>query len=64
MPHKVLIRETYIYKCSDKACSEEWKIKEASNLDRLRCPHCGKYSTVEYVDVDQRTKYNRRGMGL
>ena len=64
MPHKVFIRHTYIYKCSDKACNEEWKINEASNLDKLRCPHCGKYDNVQYVDVDQRTKYNRRGMGL
>jgi len=64
MPHKVFIRHTYIYKCADDACSEEWKINEASKLEKLRCPHCGKYDAVEYVDVDQRTKYNRRGMGL
>jgi len=64
MSHKVFIRHTYIYKCADNACSEEWKINEASKLEKLRCPHCGKYDAVEYVDVDQRTKYNRRGMGL
>ena len=64
MPHKVFIRHTYIYKCGEGACSEEWKINEASKLDKLRCPHCGTYDSVQYVDVDQRTKYNRRGMGL
>ena len=41
-------------------CGEEWKINEASELERLRCPHCGKYDVVEYVDVDQRTKYERK----
>ena len=60
MPHKVFIRHTYIYKCDDKACDEEWKINEAITLDKLRCPHCGKYDYVEYVDVDQRTKYQRK----
>ena len=60
MGHKVFIRHTYIYKCSDKGCKEEWKIKEASGLEKLRCPHCGTYDHVEYVDVDQRTKYQRR----
>ena len=60
MPHKVFIRHTYIYKCDDKACGEEWKINEAITLDKLRCPHCGKYDYAEYVDVDQRTKYQRK----
>ena len=64
MPHQVFIRHTYIYKCADKGCSEEWKINEASRLDKLRCPHCGTYDSVQYVDKDQRTKYNQRGMGL
>jgi len=41
-------------------CDEEWKINEASTLERLRCPHCGKYDYIEYVDVDQRTKYQRK----
>ena len=58
MAHKVFIRHTYIYKCADKGCAE------ASKLDKLRCPHCGTYDAVQYVDKDQRTKYNRRGMGL
>ena len=56
MPHKVFIRHTYIYKCADNACSEEWKINEAAKLEKLRCPHCGKYDAVQYVDIDQRTK--------
>ena len=60
MSHKVFIRHTYIYKCSDKVCDEEWKINEASTLDILRCRHCGKYDSFEYVDVDQRTKYQRK----
>tara|TARA_Y100001963_G_scaffold147981_1_gene225073 strand:+ start:223 stop:411 length:189 start_codon:yes stop_codon:yes gene_type:complete len=60
MSHQVFIRHTYIYKCSDKACDEEWKINEAIALDKLRCPHCGKYDSVKYVDVDQRTKYQRK----
>jgi len=60
MSHKVFIRHTYIYKCSDKVCDEEWKINEANTLDKLRCPHCGKYDYVKYVDVDQRTKYQRK----
>ena len=60
MAHKVFIRHTYIYKCSDKVCEGEWKINEAVDLEKLRCPHCGKYDTVHYVDVDQRTKYERR----
>ena len=56
MSHKVFIRHTYIYKCGESACSEEWKINEASELDKLRCPHCGTYDAVKYVDEDQRTK--------
>jgi len=60
MSHQVFIRHTYIYKCSDKVCDEEWKINEAIALDKLRCPHCGKYDSVKYVDVDQRTKYQRK----
>ena len=64
MPHKVFIRHTYIYKCGESACGEEWKINEASHIDKLRCPHCGTYDSVQYVDEDQRTKRNRRGMGL
>ena len=47
MGHKVFIRHTYIYKCSDKKCEGEWKINEASNLEKLRCPHCGKNDIVE-----------------
>ena len=35
MPHKVFIRHTYIYKCADNACSEEWKINEADKLEKL-----------------------------
>jgi len=58
--HKVFIRHTYIYKCSNKKCVGEWKINEAADLEKLRCPHCGKHDTVEYVMVDQREKYNRR----
>ena len=46
MSHQVFIRHTYIYKCSDKKCSEEWKINEASELDRLRCPYCGKHDVA------------------
>jgi DNA-directed RNA polymerase subunit RPC12/RpoP len=64
MAHTVFIRHTYIYKCGETACREEWKINEASDLDKLRCPHCGNYDSVRYVDEDQRTKYNRKGMGL
>ena len=36
MGHKVFIRHTYIYKCSNKKCGEEWKINEAVNIDKLR----------------------------
>ena len=42
MGHKVFIRHTYIYKCSDKKCKEEWKVNEANDLEVLHCPHCGK----------------------
>ncbi len=59
MAHKVFIRHTYIYKCSDTKCGGEWKINEASSIDKLRCPHCGTHDVIEYVLKDQRTKYNR-----
>ena len=58
MPHKVFIRHTYIYKCS--SCAEEWKINEAADIDKLRCPHCGEHDNVEYVMEDQRKKYERK----
>ena len=45
MGHKVFIRHTYIYKCSDKKCKEEWKVNEANDLEVLHCPHCGKKDT-------------------
>ena len=60
MAHKVFIRHTYIYKCSSKKCSEEWKINEATGLEKLYCPHCGKHDTVEYVLTDQRERYNKK----
>jgi DNA-directed RNA polymerase subunit RPC12/RpoP len=60
MSHQVFIRHTYIYKCSDKVCGEEWKINEAADIEKLRCPHCGKYDNVAYVDIDQRTRYERK----
>jgi len=60
MAHKVFIRHTYIYKCSNQECSGEWKINESSHLEKLNCPHCGRNDIVEYVMVDQREKYNRR----
>ena len=60
MGHKVFIRHTYIYKCSNKKCGEEWKINEAVNIDKLRCPHCGKYDMIEYVDKDQRIKFQQK----
>ena len=41
MSHQVFIRHTYIYKCSNKECLEEWKINEASRLEKVTCPHCG-----------------------
>ena len=47
MSHKVFIRHTYIYKCSNKKCLEEWKINEASNIEKVTCPHCGK---KDYID--------------
>jgi DNA-directed RNA polymerase subunit RPC12/RpoP len=59
MSHKVFIRHTYIYKCSNLKCKEEWKINEAAKLDKLSCPHCGKKDSVNYVMIDQREKYNR-----
>lgn len=61
MAHKVFIRHTYIYKCSDHLCGGEWKINEAIDLERLSCPHCGKNDTVEYTLEDQRTKKLREG---
>ena len=36
MGHKVFIRHTYIYKCSNKDCGGEWKINEASNLEIIK----------------------------
>ena len=60
MAHKVFIRHTYIYKCGNKECGEEWKINEATDLEKLYCPHCGKHDTVEYVLADQRKKYNQK----
>ncbi len=58
MVHNVFIRHTYIYKCS--SCGGEWKINEASNIEKLSCPHCGKHDTVNYVMTDQRKKYERK----
>ena len=60
MGHKVFIRHTYIYKCSSKKCGGEWKINEAQDLEKLKCPHCGKHDTVEYVMIDQREKCYRK----
>jgi predicted RNA-binding Zn-ribbon protein involved in translation (DUF1610 family) len=57
MGHEVFIRHTYIYTCS--SCRMEWKINEASRIERLSCPHCGKNDTIHYVMVDQRKKYER-----
>jgi DNA-directed RNA polymerase subunit RPC12/RpoP len=57
MSHKVFIRHTYIYKCSNPECKGEWKINEASDLDRLSCPHCGKNDVVDYTLKDQRDKW-------
>jgi DNA-directed RNA polymerase subunit RPC12/RpoP len=58
MSHDVFIRHTYIYRCS--SCGGEWKINEASNIEKLSCPHCGKHDTVHYVMTDQRKKYERK----
>jgi DNA-directed RNA polymerase subunit RPC12/RpoP len=60
MGHKVFIRHTYIYKCSNIKCKGEWKINEASEIEKLKCPHCGKDDAVEYVMVDQRDRYMRK----
>tara|TARA_R110002050_G_scaffold157886_1_gene286580 strand:- start:133 stop:354 length:222 start_codon:yes stop_codon:yes gene_type:complete len=60
MAHKVFIRHTYIYKCSSKKCSQEWKINEAASIEKVTCPHCSKEDSVEYVLVDQREKYERK----
>ncbi len=60
MGHKVFIRHTYIYKCSNIKCKGEWKINEASDLDKLTCPYCRKSDSVEYVRTDQRNTYNRK----
>jgi len=60
MPHKIFIRHTYIYKCSNNKCAGEWKINEASNIEKLTCPHCGKHDVIEYVIQDQRDKFNRQ----
>jgi len=60
MSHKVFIRHTYIYKCSNPKCEEEWKINEAEHLERLCCPYCSKKDNVEYVLVDQREKYLKK----
>jgi|TARA_R110002020_G_scaffold475787_1_gene712315 DNA-directed RNA polymerase subunit RPC12/RpoP len=64
MAHKVFIRHTYIYKCSNKQCGEEWKVNEADELEKLHCPHCGTKDNIEYVLVDQRTKYQRKWNGV
>ena len=47
MSHQVFIRHTYIYKCSNKKCKEEWKVNEADKLETLHCPHCGKKDNVK-----------------
>lgn len=60
MSHQVFIRHTYIYKCSNIDCKEEWKINEAPDLEKVYCPHCGKKDNVDYVLVDQREKYHRK----
>jgi hypothetical protein len=60
MGHQVFIQHTYIYKCSDKACTEEWKINEAADIEKLRCPHCGKYDNVEYILDGQFLNYNKQ----
>jgi DNA-directed RNA polymerase subunit RPC12/RpoP len=60
MAHKVFIRHTYIYKCSNKECKEEWKINEAADIETLNCPHCGQRDTLEYTLKDQRTRYRAK----
>ena len=60
MAHQVFIQHTYIYKCSDKACTEEWEINEAADIEKLGCPHCGKYDDIEYILNDQHINYNTR----
>tara|TARA_R110001592_G_scaffold224363_1_gene480091 strand:- start:609 stop:797 length:189 start_codon:yes stop_codon:yes gene_type:complete len=60
MPHKIFIRHTYIYKCSNNKCAGEWKINEAEHIEKLRCPHCGEHDIVEYVIQDQRDRFNRK----
>ena len=60
MPHKVFIRHTYIYKCSDESCKGEWKINEAADSETLNCPHCGKRDSIQYVLKDQRDKARNR----
>ena len=40
------------HECED---SEEFLI-----VTNLSCPHCGTHDTVHYVDIDQRTKFQRR----
>jgi hypothetical protein len=60
MAHTVFIRHTYIYKCSNKECEEEWKINEASDIEILNCPHCGKRDNLDYALKDQRTRYRTK----
>jgi len=60
MAHSVFVRHTYIYRCSSDKCNGEWKINEATHLDKLTCPHCGDRDVVEYTLKDQREKYNRK----
>lgn len=60
MGHTVYIRHTYIYKCSSQKCGGQWKINEASTIEKLSCPHCSKKDSVEYVLIDQRNKHNRK----
>jgi DNA-directed RNA polymerase subunit RPC12/RpoP len=64
MGHKVFIRHTYIYKCSNQKCEEEWKLNEAEEVERLTCPYCRTKDTVEFVLVDQREKYQRHWIGV
>ena len=60
MAHQVFIQHIYIYKCSDKLCAKEWKINEAADIEKLTCPHCGKYDIIEYILNDQYINYNTR----